>query len=118
MVEPSFVSLVHPSTAEALERCRRLGAARVVVVPYFLFTGVLVDRIADQALSWERSRPGVVVRVGRHLGADGRIARLVLDRYREALAGEARMNCDCCIHRHALGFSTVTAGDRPVNEPR
>ena len=31
-----------------------------------------------------------------------RIAQLVLERYREALAGDARMNCDLCVYRHPL----------------
>ena len=31
-----------------------------------------------------------------------RVAELVLDRYREALAGDAHMNCDLCVYRHAL----------------
>ena len=36
------------------------------------------------------------------LGADRRLARLVLERYREALEGDVRMNCDCCAYRVAL----------------
>ena len=36
-------------TPAGLERCRRLGARRVVVLPYFLFTGVLPERVAAQA---------------------------------------------------------------------
>jgi cobalt/nickel transport system ATP-binding protein len=102
MVEPAFVSLAPPSVPEALERCRRLGARRIAVVPYFLFTGVLVERIGAQAAAWAAEHPDVVVRVGPYLGPDPRIARLVLDRYHEADAGEARMNCDCCIYRVPL----------------
>ncbi|MGH3578934.1 MAG: sirohydrochlorin chelatase, partial [Mycobacterium sp.] len=49
MVEPAFVSLAPPSVPEALDRCLALGARKVSVVPYFLFTGRLVERIADQA---------------------------------------------------------------------
>ena len=98
-VEPAFVSLAPPSLPAALERCRRLGAARVAVVPYFLFTGILVDRIVDQARAWADGNPAIEVRVGSHLGPDARIAQLVWERYAEALAGEARMNCDCCVHR-------------------
>ncbi len=101
-VEPAFVSLAPPSVADALERCRRLGATRIAVVPYFLFTGVLVDRIADQAQAWAAAHPGVEVRVGSELGPDPRLARLVLERYREALDGDVRMNCDLCTYRVAL----------------
>lgn len=105
MVEPCFVSLAPPSVPAALERCRRLGATKVVVVPYFLFTGVLVERIRHQARAWADGAPGVEVQVGCHLGADPRVARLVWERYREALAGEARMNCDGCVHRSPLGIT-------------
>jgi len=102
LVEPAFVSLAEPSVPAALERCRRLGATRIVVVPYFLFTGILVDRIADQVAEWATAHPDVDARSGPHLGADRRIAQLVLERYREARAGDAHMNCDLCVYRHAL----------------
>ena len=101
-VEPAFVSLTAPSVPDALERCRRLGARTIAVVPYFLFTGVLVDRIRSQSEAWAAEHPEVQVRSGGHLGADPRIARLVLDRHREALEGEAHMNCDCCMYRLAM----------------
>jgi len=102
LVEPAFVSLAEPSVPAALERCRRLGARRIVVVPYFLFTGILVDRIADQVAEWAGAHPDIDAGPGPHLGADPRIAALVLDRYAEALAGGAHMNCDLCVYRHAL----------------
>jgi cobalt/nickel transport system ATP-binding protein len=94
IVEPAFVSLADPRVPAAIERCRHLGAERVAVVPYFLFTGVLVERIGDQA------RAGAAT-PHAHLGVDPRLVELVLERYREALAGEARMNCDGCKYRLA-----------------
>lgn len=102
LVEPAFVSLARPSVAEALDRCRLLGATDVVTVPYFLFTGVLVARIEAQARRWADGRPGTRVATGRHLGPDRRIAAVVLERYREAVEGEVRMNCDGCIYRVAV----------------
>jgi cobalt/nickel transport system ATP-binding protein len=102
MVEPAFVSLARPSVAGALDRVQRLGATRVVVVPYFLFTGVLVDRIRAQSSEWAAAHPDVEVRHGPYLGADERIARLVLERHAESLAGGAHMNCDLCVYRVAL----------------
>jgi sirohydrochlorin ferrochelatase len=102
MVEPAFVSLARPSVTDALDRCRRLGATTVAVVPYFLFTGLLVDRIERQARAWAESHPDVEIAVGRELGPDERVGRLVLERYDEASTGGAVMNCDCCIYRTAL----------------
>ena len=115
MVEPAFVSLARPSVAEALDRVQRLGARRVVVLPYFLFTGLLVERIAAQETAWTTGNDGVDVRNGPYLGADPRIARLVLERHAEAIDGAARMNCDCCIYRTALPGYEHRVGE-PVHD--
>jgi cobalt/nickel transport system ATP-binding protein len=71
-------------------------------VPYFLFTGVLVDRIATQAADWAAQNPDTEVTVTPELGPDPRLAQLVLERYREAVSGKATMNCDCCAYRVPL----------------
>lgn len=105
-VESAFVGITDPRVPEGLERCRRLGATRIAVVPYFLFTGVLEERIGAQAAAFAAQHPGVEVEVTRYLGPDDRVARLVLERYDEARRGEVRMSCDLCVHRVALpGFA-------------
>jgi sirohydrochlorin ferrochelatase len=101
-VEPAYISLARPSVPEGLERCRRLGAERILVVPYFLFTGILVDRIHAQAAEWATAHPDVEVVSGSHLGTDRRLAQLVLERFRQAAAGETQASCDCCVYRVAL----------------
>ncbi|MBW3612096.1 MAG: sirohydrochlorin chelatase [Actinobacteria bacterium] len=112
-VEPAFVSLASPSVSEGLERCRRLGARRVVVMPYFLFTGVLVERIAAQAAAWAGEHPEVDVRTGPHLGADPRVARLVVERFDQAVAGTSVTPCDGCVYRVALPGHEAEVG-RPL----
>jgi len=102
MVEPAFAGVASPDVPTALERCRRLGASRIAVVPFFLFTGVLVPRIYAQAAAWASEHPDVEVIAGAHLGPDRRLARLALERYREALTGDVRMNCDLCTYRVRL----------------
>jgi sirohydrochlorin cobaltochelatase len=105
LVEPGFVSLAEPSVPGVLDRLRRLGAERVAVHPYFLFTGVLERRIREQADAWAAEHPDVDVVHAPHLGPHDRIAELVLRRYDEARAGDVRANCDTCQYRVALpGF--------------
>jgi sirohydrochlorin cobaltochelatase len=105
-VEFAFVSLAEPSVAAGLERLRRLGARRVVVAPYFLFPGVLPDRVAAQSQRFAAAHPGLRVRVAPLIGDCEELAGLVLERYAEALAGDIRMNCDTCAYRVALpGFT-------------
>jgi sirohydrochlorin cobaltochelatase len=105
LVETAFVSLAPPSVPEALERCRRLGVRRVAVFSYFLFTGVLEERIRDQSESFAGDNHDIEVRYAGYFGPDSRVADLILERYRESLEGDIRMNCDVCVHRVALpGF--------------
>jgi sirohydrochlorin cobaltochelatase len=105
LVETAFVSLAPPSVPEALERCRRLGAPRAAVFSYFLFTGVLEERIREQSKDFAKDNPGVEVRYAGYFGPDARVAAVILERYRESFEGDIRMNCDVCVHRVALpGF--------------
>ncbi|HEX6417901.1 MAG TPA: sirohydrochlorin chelatase, partial [Acidimicrobiales bacterium] len=105
LVEAAFVGMSRPSVEDALDRCRRLGARRVAVVPLFLFSGVLVDRIADRAATWAVAHPGVDVAVGEPLGPHPRLADLAVERFAEPQTGDVRMNCDVCSYRVRLpGF--------------
>ncbi|MGH3622154.1 MAG: sirohydrochlorin chelatase [Sciscionella sp.] len=104
-VETAFVSLATPSVQDGLERVRRLGARRVVVAPYFLFDGVLPQRVTSQAVDFGQSHVDVDVQVAGYLGDCDSLAELVVERYHEAVHGDIRMNCDTCAHRVLLpGF--------------
>jgi len=106
LVEAAFVGITAPRVPEGLARLCRLGARRIAVVPYFLFTGVLEERIRSSAATFAAEHPDVAVTVTRYLGPDDRVAALVLDRYAEAVAGDVRPSCDSCVHRIALpGFA-------------
>jgi sirohydrochlorin cobaltochelatase len=115
MVETAFVSLAWPGVPEGLDRCRRLGAARIVVLPYFLFPGVLPDRVAEEAGTFE----GAEVRCAGVIGDCDGLADLVVERYEEALHGDIRMNCDACVYRIAMpGFEDrVGAPQQPHHHP-
>ena len=104
-VESAYVSMTPPDVANGLDRCLKLGANRVVVFSYFLFTGVLEERIREQSRAFADANPGVEVRYAGYFGPNARVADLVVERYTEALRGDIRMNCDVCVHRVALpGF--------------
>ena len=117
--ETAFVSLASPDVPAGLERCRLLGATRVIVARYFLFPGILPDRIAAQATAYGQAHPDLEVRCTEVLGDTDELAGLVAERYHEALAGDIRMNCDVCAYRTALpGFEyRVGAAQRPHAHP-
>jgi sirohydrochlorin cobaltochelatase len=105
MVEVCYAGITDPRVPEGLERCRRLGARRIVAMPYLLFGGRLEDRVHHQCAEFAAAHPQIDLRVADHLGPCDEVADLVLERYREAIDGDPRMNCDLCVHRVALpGF--------------
>ncbi|WP_086562442.1 sirohydrochlorin chelatase [Streptomyces africanus] len=104
-VETAFVSLAAPDVPSGLDRCARLGARRIVVLPYFLFTGILPDRVRLQTEGWAAAHPEVEVRSADVIGPEPELLDLVWERYTEAVEGDLRMNCDSCVYRIALpGF--------------
>ena len=113
LAETAFVSLARPDVLEGLERCRLLGARQIVVARYFLFPGVLPDRVAEQAGQYAAAHPELDIRCADVLGDCDEIAALVYERYHEALSGDIRMNCDMCVYRIAMpGF------EHRVGEPQ
>lgn len=124
-VEPAFVSLARPSVAQGLARLRALGARRITVLPYFLFPGVLPTRIAEQVGEFAAAQadPGgavaVTVAVADVIGDCDELADLVLERYHEAVAGKATVNCDACVYRIAMpGFAhRVGQAQQPHDHP-
>jgi sirohydrochlorin cobaltochelatase len=119
LTETAFVSLAWPGVPAALERARQLGAQRIVVAPYFLFPGVLPDRIVTQTQAFAAEHPDLDIRNAGVLGDTDELAELVIERWREAIAGDIRMNCDTCMYRIALpGFTErVGAPQRPHHHP-
>ncbi|QGN50827.1 uroporphyrinogen-III C-methyltransferase [Micromonospora sp. WMMC415] len=105
-VEPGFISLAEPSVPDVLDRLRRLGARRIVVAPYFLFAGVLPDRIVAQSRAYAAAHPELDVRVADLIGDCDALADLILERHAEAVRGDIRMNCDTCAYRVLMpGFA-------------
>ncbi len=119
VVESAYVSMTPPDVAEGLDRCFRLGAKRVVVFSYFLFTGILEERIREQSRGFAEAHTGVEVRYAGYFGPDQRMVDLVIERYSEAVKGDIRMNCDVCVHRVAMpGFEEkVGAPATPHHHP-
>jgi len=105
--EIAFSGVAFPRVAPALERAVRLGFPRIVVFPYFLFTGVLVKRIYD-----ETDRVAARHRDVQFVKADYLNDHpLVLDSFVERLAeidrGLNAMNCGLCKYRtQVIGYES------------
>ena len=98
-VESCFIGVTSPSLPDGLARCTALGARRIIAVPYFLFTGILIPRIHRVIDEFVAGHPGVEVRVADYLNGHPKLVTVLQARKREALEGEARMNCALCKYR-------------------
>lgn len=98
LVLPAFVSLAQPSVTDGLETLRLLGARTIAVVPYFLFHGVLVDRIAAQAQQWSEDS-GIEVTTTSAFGPDARLISAIDLRILQAHEGSVMSSCDLCFYR-------------------
>ncbi|MGK4007856.1 CbiX/SirB N-terminal domain-containing protein [Sorangium sp. So ce1036] len=102
LVEPTFIGVTRPSVEETLERVARQRPERVVVLPYFLFAGRLMTKLAGQVERFAATYPWIRAALAPHLGRSGALYGLIDERARQALAGEAPLPCDTCMYRTAL----------------
>jgi sirohydrochlorin cobaltochelatase len=103
--ETAYSGVTFPLVEPGLEHAARLGYRRIVVFPYFLFTGVLVKRIYHYT-DLVAARHAEIEFLKAPYLADH---RLVLDsfaeRVEEILTGENLMNCKLCKYRQQIiGF--------------
>ncbi len=98
-VEPAFMGVTDPLVKEGVERCIKLGAKRIVILPYFLFTGILIKRLESMIKEFEQKYPGIEFKLAGYFGFHTRLRTIINDRIEEALRGEVKMNCDTCVYR-------------------
>jgi len=67
-VEYAFSDVTWPSVPQGLSRCLQLGFRRVIMLPYFLFRGVLMDRLHVLRQTWQDQDPNTEFLLA---GADG-----------------------------------------------
>ncbi len=104
--ETCYSGVTFPLVEPGLEHAAKLGYRRIVVFPYFLFTGVLVKRIYHYTDVVAERHPGIRFVKAPYLSGH----RLVLDsfaeRVEEITGGENVMNCKLCKYREQIvGFA-------------
>ncbi|MFO1039156.1 MAG: sirohydrochlorin chelatase [Geminicoccaceae bacterium] len=103
--EIGFSGVAHPRTEVALERATRLGYRRIVVFPYFLFTGVLVRRIYEAADAVAARHPQIEIVKAPYLNDHPLVVETFLDRIAGIETGDTDMNCGACKYRvQVIGF--------------
>ena len=101
-VETCFTGITDPRLPEGISRAVRLGAKRIVVIPYFLFTGVLIKRMKNLVKELRQHHSQVSIQMSPYFGPHEVLREVVLERIKEADQEQSRMNCDFCRYRHKV----------------
>lgn len=100
-VEVCFIGITHPRLEEGFRRSRLYEPKRIIVLPHFLFTGVLVQKIFDVAAQQQALDPHTEIVGLPEIGLHPELFRLVRDREIETQLGQVHMNCELCKFRLA-----------------
>ena len=106
--EVGFSGVAQPRVDGVLERASRLGFRRIVVFPYFLFTGVLVRRIYAQTDEVAARHPEIEIVKAGYLNDHPLVVETFLDRINGIRSGDVNMNCLLCKYRaQVIGYEAA-----------
>ncbi|MCP5366257.1 MAG: sirohydrochlorin chelatase [Hyphomicrobiales bacterium] len=100
--ETSYSGVAYPLVDAGLARAVKLGFKRIIVFPYFLFTGILVRRIYDWADAAAAAHPEVEIVKAPYLNDHPYLIDCFVDRVQEVLTGDNVMNCSLCKYREQI----------------
>lgn len=103
--ETCYSGVTFPLVEPGLTQAVKLGYKRIVVFPYFLFTGVLVNRIYQHADLVAEAHPEIELIKAEYLNDHPKVIATFKERVEQILTGENNMNCGMCKYRaQVLGF--------------
>ena len=103
-----YSGVATPQVEATLERASRLGFRRIVVFPWFLFTGVLVRRIYREADQVAARHPEIEFVKAGYLGDHPLVLDAFVARIEGIRSGDVNMNCLLCKYREqVIGYEAA-----------
>jgi sirohydrochlorin cobaltochelatase len=103
--ETAYSGVTFPLVEPGLEHAARLGYKRIIVFPYFLFTGVLIKRIYHYTDIVAAKHPEIEFVKASYLNDHPLVLDAFAERVEEIRNGVNNMNCQLCKYREQfLGF--------------
>ena len=100
LVDLAFTGVTWPRLETIVQRQVRLGMRQICILPVYLFTGVLIERIKAQVKRLQSQYPQVSFALGDYFGFEPEIFRLVDQLTSAGMAGVGTLlECDSCRHR-------------------
>ncbi|MDV7339993.1 sirohydrochlorin chelatase [Terasakiella sp. A23] len=100
--EVCYSGVAFPRVPEGMEHAAKMGYKRVIAIPYFLFTGILVRRIYDQTDEVAANYPDIEFVKAGYLKDHPLVIDTFVERIEEMLSGENNMNCQLCKYREQI----------------
>jgi Uncharacterized conserved protein len=86
LIETAYMEFCDINVEKGLDILVEKGADEIVVVPYFLFSGIHIrEDVPGEIREYAEKHPGIKISMGNTLGADPRLADILADRIREVL---------------------------------
>ncbi|CAK6696673.1 sirohydrochlorin chelatase [Synechococcus sp. BA-124 BA4] len=105
--ETLYSGVTFPLVEPGLRHALKLGFRRIVVFPYFLFSGVLVSRIQQHSQRVAADHPEIEFLSASYLGDHPLVLDTFRERVEEVIRGDTQMNCSLCKYRdQVLGFES------------
>ncbi|ODV56887.1 sirohydrochlorin chelatase [Lysinibacillus fusiformis] len=86
-VESAFMGVTDPRVEEGIERCVKLGAKKIIMLPYFLFTGILMERMHVMCEKFNEQFPACEIQIANYFGYHERLQNVLLERIEQAVNG-------------------------------
>lgn len=103
--ETAYSGVTFPLVDPGLRHAARLGFKNIIIFPYFLFNGILVQRIYDAADTVAADFPDLQIYKAGYLNDHQGVVATMEDRLSEIIEGSPDMNCQMCKYRtQILGF--------------
>ncbi len=100
----AYSGTAYPKVDESLLMVEKLGFKRTIVIPFFFFTGVLLERIYGHVTDRNTNSQHEYVYTAP-FGTDELLMKAFDERLEEAKTGTAYMNCQMCKYRkQVVGF--------------
>ena len=101
LVDLAFTGITWPRLEKAVQRQSLLGMTQVVVLPYYLFNGTLVERITKQVANLKTQYPTIRFTSTAYFGFEREVFELLEERVNDLKRGKAEslMPCDGCKYR-------------------
>lgn len=97
-VHSCFVGITEPNLPTTLENIGRMRPETLLIQPYFLFTGVLVERIEELVQSFSTKAPWVKIKLLPYIGNDKNLLPLLRNKINKETSKELA-SCLSCVYR-------------------